>query len=82
MKLQVNNSGAWKNVMTFQIEHMEHVKTAAAELAQCAALADSSVDFRILDGTERVVLHYNNKGRLHAQAWSSPAWMCGQEIVP
>lgn len=20
--------------------------------------------------------------RLHAQAWGSPAWMCGQEIVP
>jgi hypothetical protein len=29
MKLQVNNSGAWKNLMIFGVEHVEMVKSAA-----------------------------------------------------
>lgn len=82
MKLQVNNSGAWKTVMTFGIEHIEHVKIAAAELAQCAALAESRVNWRILDGTDSVVLHYNQTGRMTRPAWSAPRWAEGRGIVP
>ena len=77
MKLQVNNSGAWKQALTFGIEHIERVKLASTELAEVGALAEFEVGWRILDGTERAVLHYNTKRR-----WHSPAWMLGQEIVP
>lgn len=43
MKLQANNSGAWKNVLTFGIEHIEHVKLCVSDLAAITELAGSPV---------------------------------------
>lgn len=77
MKLQANNSGAWKSVMVFGFEHIDLVQNAAAELALISSLAESAVAWRILDGTERVVLMHDQK-----RGWYSPHWMAGQEICP
>lgn len=78
MKLQVNNSGAWKNVMTFGFEHIEHVKLAVADLAAIAAAAEESIGWRIVDSTETAVLMLTDK----RPRWHAPVWMLGREIVP
>lgn len=77
MKLQVNNSGAWKNVMTFGVEHVEHVKLAAMDLAQISSAADAAVTFRILDSVNTVVLHTDD-----SQRWRVPRWAVKYEWVP
>lgn len=78
MKLQVNNSGAWKNVLTFGIAHIEHVKAAAVSLAAVASAAESSIDWRIVDSTETAVLMLTDK----KPRWHEPPWMLGREMVP
>ncbi len=77
MKLQVNNSGAWKNVCTFGVEHVEYVKAAAIELSWAAAKADSAIGLRILDSMNTVVLHTDAEG-----LWRVPRWAERYEWVP
>ncbi|MBE2242452.1 MAG: hypothetical protein IAE86_06840 [Burkholderiaceae bacterium] len=77
MKLQVNNSGAWKNVLTFGVEHLEPVTQAAQGLTDIAMLAGEAVTWRILDATETPVLIADKFGK-----WKAPVWMLGREIVP
>jgi hypothetical protein len=77
MKLQVNNSGAWKNVMTFGVEHVEYVKEAGAQLARAAAAADSAIGLRIVDSQNTVVLHTDEQ-----QRWRVPRWAINYEWVP
>lgn len=77
MRLQVNNSGAWKNVMTFGIEDLEHVKLAAADLGYIAAKAEATVTWRIVDATDTAVLMTDV-----LSIWHAPRWMEGREIVP
>jgi len=77
MKLQVKNSGAWKNVMTFGVEHVEHVKIASSELAKVAAAAESEIGLRILDSMGKVVLHTDDQ-----QRWRVPRWSVKYEWVP
>jgi hypothetical protein len=77
MKLQVNNSGAWKQVLVFGVEDLDLVKTAAIALAAAAVKAESVVAWRILDGVEQVVLMCDQK-----RGWYAPHWMLGREIVP
>ena len=78
MKLQVNNSGAWKQVLTFGIEHIEHVKLATADLAALAAAAEDRVSWRIVDATETAVLMLTDK----KPRWHVPPWMLGREMLP
>lgn len=58
MKLQVNNSGAWKNVLVFGIEDIEVVQAAVNTLGACAANAEYKVTFRIVDAREAVTHHW------------------------
>lgn len=80
MKLEVNNSGAWKRVLDFGIEHIERVKLTCADLAAISAAAsanDKPVAWRIVDATETPVLMTDKQC-----AWFAPHWMLGREIVP
>lgn len=77
MKLQANNSGAWKQVLVFGVEDLDLVKTAAVALAAAAARAESPAAWRILDGQETAVLMYD-----HRRGWYAPHWMAGREMVP
>jgi hypothetical protein len=77
MKLQVNNSGAWKHMCTFSVEDVEYVKSAALELAWAAAKADSAIGLRIVDSMNTVVLHTDAE-----QRWRVPRWAERYEWVP
>ena len=80
MKLQVNNSGAWKNVLEFGVEHIEAVKRAAAHLAMASASASmdgSPVTWRVVDSTEKPVLMTDKNC-----GWYVPRWMAGREMLP
>lgn len=77
MKLQVNNSGAWKNVLTFGVEHVEHVKLATLDLAQISAATGDGAAFRIVDSMNTVVLHTDD-----SQRWRVPRWAVNYEWVP
>ena len=57
MKLQVNNSGAWKNVLVFMVEDLDAVQAAVNTLAGCAANAESRVSWRIVDARELATHH-------------------------
>lgn len=57
MKLQCNNSGAWKQVNTFRLQDIEFVKSGVAGLAHAAAKAGDSTTWRILDGAEHVAAY-------------------------
>lgn len=78
MKLQVNTSGAWKQVMHFGIADIERAKAAAIELASISANAyDKPVTWRIVDSTDTPVLVSTTQ-----LGWHTPHWMEGREIVP
>jgi len=57
MKLQVNNSGAWKNVLVFSVSDMDVVQASVNTLCICAQEAEYSVSWRIVDARERVTHH-------------------------
>jgi hypothetical protein len=65
MKLQINDAGAWRNVMTFRAEDVTPVRFYAAALV---SVADGNAKLRILDGSE-VTGHFE-KG----QGWTQPSW--------
>lgn len=77
MKLQVNNSGAWKHVITFAVADVELVKNCAEVLGEASAGVDLSVSFRILDGQEQAVLMWTCTG-----GWTVPRWAEGYTWVP
>lgn len=56
-KLQINTTGAWKNVITFDGEHLAHVRPAAALLA---SIGQAKV--QIVDGDGQVVDFFNTRG--------------------
>lgn len=58
MKLQVNNSGAWKNVLVFNVADMDMVQTAVNVLGVAAAEADYKVSWRIVDARDLVTHHW------------------------
>lgn len=72
MKLQVNNSGAWKQVFVFSVADVERVKIAGADLVECAFRADELTKLRILDGRDRVVLYCDS-----AHGWHVPHFAKG-----
>lgn len=52
MKLQVNDSGAWRNVVSFEPERKIEVATAGAALLQAAGSPKTTM--RICDGDQVV----------------------------
>lgn len=77
MKLQVNNSGAWKNVITFSVERVDQVKEHVAALALIGEEAEYSTSWRILDGQDRVVLHWSAP-----KGWHTPLFAAKYVWVP
>ena len=78
MKLQINTSGAWKQVITFSIEDTELVKQAAETLGEASASAGVDTSLRILDGQETAVLTWSL-----AKGWTVPHWVReGYKWVP
>lgn len=77
MKLQVNNSGAWKLVLVFGIEDLDEVKSGAQRLGQLAFISDYKIGWRILDGIGHVVLHWDA-----LKGWHVPHWAEGYTWVP
>jgi hypothetical protein len=67
MKLQVNASGAWKNVVRFERKQLKEVKLAAGNLGLCAYLAQSEVGLRIVDDADAVELSFTA-----TQGWKPP----------
>jgi hypothetical protein len=59
MKLQVNNSGAWKNVVTFDINDIEAIRRAATTLGTAASFAGSPVSWRIVDALDEVAQYWD-----------------------
>lgn len=51
MKLQVNTSGAWRNVVDFPAERRDAVLRALPELAR--AIGDGNARWSIVDDTDR-----------------------------
>ena len=77
MKLQLNNTGAWKNVITFSVEDVERAKKLAEQLRILAARCDQGCQWRILDGQETAVLHW-----AFPEGWTVPRWAEGYTWVP
>lgn len=77
MKLQINNSGAWRNAITFWVADVELLKQAAETLGELACSAGDSVKLRIRDGQEVVVLHWSL-----GEGWTVPRWAEGYTWVP
>jgi hypothetical protein len=64
MKLQVNNSGAWKNVINFDADQLATVQGLAQRLGQLAFTAHRSqgVSFRVADEHDSVLAHWTPQG--------------------
>ena len=78
MKLQINTSGAWKQVLTFSIEDVDLVKQAAETLGEASASSGEGARLRILDGQDTVVLSWSL-----GAGWTVPHWVKeGDKWVP
>lgn len=66
MKLQINDSGGWRNVMSFDAEKEDRVRFAAQALA---SLGERNVKLRILDADGNVTAHHQP-----GHGWETPAW--------
>lgn len=55
MQLQVNNSGAWKNVSWFDLKDREAVERAATAICHASSLTGHAITFRLVDGVGKVV---------------------------
>lgn len=61
MLLQINNSGAWKNVIRFDEAEIDEVKSLAESLGaldDAASDAGSRCKWRVLGDADRVVWHW------------------------
>lgn len=77
MKLQINDTGAWRNLMTFSVQEVESVKVLSALLMDCAATAGRVPKLQICD--ERgPVLTWNDV----AEGWKVPRFAQGREWLP
>lgn len=68
MKLQVNNSGAWKQIADLPADAVEQVKRAAQRIGQAAALVNGRVVFRLVDDDGEVALYWDIQ-----RGWYLPA---------
>lgn len=59
MQLQVNNSGAWKNVSWFDLKDREVVEKSAAAICHASDVCGSKITFRVVDGVGKVVAYCN-----------------------
>lgn len=76
MKLQIKDSGAWRNVMDFAVEEVEAVKNRAEALMWLSASAGRIPELRICD-TMRAVLHWTSTNH-----WQVPRFAEGHTWVP
>jgi hypothetical protein len=58
MKLQVNDTGAWKNVVKFGSEDLDLVKTNAGLLGEAAQGVEAHVKFRVVDDFDKVCFYW------------------------
>lgn len=65
MQLQVNNSGAWKNVVSFAPHSLDDVKACATLLGIIGREHSGDVTFRVVNG-EQVVCSW-----WHATGWTA-----------
>ena len=79
MKLQLNDSGAWKTIATFFVEHLDLAQAVGDGLGllnvQCGA---ERIQMRVLDGAEVVIMYWTPK-----QGWHrSPRLPADYEVLP
>lgn len=56
-KLQINTTGAWRNVIAFDAQNLSHIRPAAALLASIGR-----AKVQIVDGDGQVVDFFNTRG--------------------
>ena len=66
MKLQINDSGGWRNVMSFDAENEKQVRRLSVTLT---CYGNGSVNLRILDEDGNVTAH-----NVAHHGWKAPAW--------
>lgn len=71
MKLQVNDSGAWKNVAQFDINDQAVVEKSACAIGHANALAGGRITFRLVDAKDQVVAYWNDAERWHRRLAAS-----------
>ncbi len=69
MKLQINDSGAWRNVVTFLEAEATTVKRGAAAIGEGVAMHGAHVGFRLVDDEGKVAEHWN-----YTDGWTRPRW--------
>lgn len=58
MKLQINDSGSWRNVVTVDKRREYDLKLAAGNIGLMAHMAGSRLTMRLVDDFETVVAHW------------------------
>lgn len=76
MKLQINSTGAWRNLIDFEVQEVESVKVRSVALMIVAANAGRIPDLRICDSM-RTVLQWTFK-----DGWYVPHFAEGHAWVP
>lgn len=66
MKLQINDAGGWRNVMSFAAENEKQVRRQSVTLA---CFGDGKIKLRILDEDGNVTAHHQP-----GHGWEAPAW--------
>lgn len=64
LRLQINDSGAWRNVVRFPADYLPQVKATAPTLA-----AAGGAKLRIIDQDSRPLLYWTAVG-----CWEEPTW--------
>lgn len=70
MKLQINDNGAWRNVLSFPCERDVLLAVGDAAVALCSA-ARSQGNLRILDDQHEVLGYCDGP---EFREWVNPAW--------
>lgn len=67
MKLQINNTGTWKQVLDFGAEHQTEVMHLVSRLAEVEAFANRPSKWRLVDDYEAVVFYRDGE-----RGWYEP----------